>query len=30
LHWLLEQEVLPHVPIMDSHSRNEKGIYPIE
>jgi hypothetical protein len=30
LHWLLEQEVLPHVPIMDERSRNEKGIYPIE
>ena len=30
LHWLLEQEVLPHVPIMDARSRNEKGIYPIE
>lgn len=30
LHWLLEQEVLPHVPIMDARNRNEKGIYPIE
>jgi transposase len=30
LHWLLEQGVLPHVPIMDARSRNEKGIYPIE
>src|SRR6266536_3318334 len=30
LHWLLEQEVLPHVPIMDARSRNEKEIYPIE
>lgn len=30
LHWLREQEVLPHVPIMDARSRNEKGIYPIE
>lgn len=30
LHWLLEQKVLPHVPIMDARSRNEKGIYPIE
>jgi transposase len=30
LHWLLEQEVLAHVPIMDARNRNEKGIYPIE
>jgi transposase len=30
VHWLLEQGVLPHVPIMDSRSRNAKGIYPIE
>lgn len=28
--WLLEQDVLPHVPIMDNRGRNEKGIYPIE
>jgi hypothetical protein len=30
VHWLLEQEVQPHVPIMDARGRNEKGIYPIE
>lgn len=30
IHWLLEQEVQPHVPIMDARGRNEKGIYPIE
>jgi hypothetical protein len=24
-HWLLEQNVLPHVPNMDSRGRNEKG-----
>ena len=29
-HWLLEQNVLPHVPNMDSRGRNEKGIFPIE
>ena len=28
--WLLEQDVFPHVPIMDNRGRNEKGIYPIE
>ena len=30
VHWLLEQDVLPHVPIINSRSRNEKGICPIE
>jgi transposase len=30
VHWLLEQNVQPHVPIMDSRSRNDKGIYSIE
>jgi transposase len=30
VHWLLEQNVEPHVPIMDSRSRNDKGIYSIE
>ena len=30
VHWLSEQEVIPHVPIMDARGRNEKGIYPIE
>jgi transposase len=30
VHWLLEQGVLPHVPMMDARSRNEKGIYPIQ
>ena len=30
VHWLSEQEVIPHVPIMDHKSRTEKGIYPIE
>lgn len=30
VHWLLEQDVQPHVPIMDSRSRNDKGIYSIE
>jgi transposase len=28
--WLFEQGALPYVPIMDSRSRNAKGIYPIE
>ena len=30
VHWLSEQEVIPHVPIMDHRERTEKGIYPIE
>jgi transposase len=30
VHWLSEQEVLAHVPIMDNRGRNENGIYPIE
>jgi len=30
VHWLSEQEVIPHVPIMDARGRNENGIYPIE
>src|SRR5262245_55682027 len=30
VHWLLEQGVVPHVPIMDNRARNENGIYPIE
>lgn len=30
VHWLREQGVTPHVPIMDSRSRNEKGIYSID
>jgi len=30
VHWLAEQEVLAHVPIMDNRGRNENGIYPIE
>ena len=30
VHWLLEQGVEPHVPIMDSRSRNDKGIYSID
>ena len=30
VHWLLEQNVQPHVPIMDSRGRNDKGIYSIE
>ncbi len=30
VHWLSEQEVLPHVPIMDHRKRTEEGIYPIE
>lgn len=30
VHWLLEQGVLPHLPIMDARSRNEKGIYSID
>lgn len=30
VHWLSEQEVIPHVPIMDHRGRTEKGIYPIE
>lgn len=30
VHWLSEQEVIPHVPIMDHRGRTEKGIYPFE
>jgi transposase len=30
VHWLSEQEVIPHVPIMNHRGRTEKGIYPIE
>ncbi len=30
VHWLSEQEVLPHLPIMDHRKRTEEGIYPIE
>jgi hypothetical protein len=30
VHWLSEQEVMPHVPIMDHRGRTEKGIYPFE
>lgn len=30
VHWLSEQEVIPHVPIMDHRGRTEKGIYPLE
>jgi transposase len=30
VHQLLAEEVLPHVPIMDTRGRNEKGIYPLE
>jgi transposase len=30
VHWLSEQEVMPHVPIMDHRSRTGKGIYPLE
>lgn len=30
VHWLSEQEVMPHVPIMDHRGRTEKGIYSFE
>jgi hypothetical protein len=26
IHWLLEQEVQPHVPIMDARGRNERDL----
>lgn len=30
VHWLSEQKVLPHIPIMDHRKRTEEGIYPFE
>lgn len=30
VHQLLAEEVLPHVPIMDTRGHNEKSLYPLE
>lgn len=30
VHELLEEKVLPHVPVMDTRGQHEKGIYPLE